>query len=74
MFQQASKMREVAEKVQEDKDIQESVLLMEKVRSSSNQGLTTLVYNNNISSYTYELFKRLGYTIDVEDDSTSITW
>ena len=74
MFQQASKMREVAEKAQEDKDVQESLLLMEMVRTSSSQGLTTLAYNHNISQYTYKLFKRLGYTIEVEDDSTSITW
>jgi hypothetical protein len=74
MFQ-ATKMREVAEKVQEDNDVKESKLLMNKVITQSNEGETTLNYEGTLSKTTYKLFKRLGYNIEeISENNFKLNW
>tara|TARA_A100001015_G_C15018834_1_gene726927 strand:- start:524 stop:748 length:225 start_codon:yes stop_codon:yes gene_type:complete len=74
MFQ-ASKMREVAEKVQEDNDTKEAKALMNKVITQSNDGQTTLIYKGTLSQTNYKLFKRLGYNIEEEsENSFTLNW
>lgn len=74
MFQ-ASKMREVAEKVQEDNDTKEAKALMNKVITQSNDGQTTLIYKGTLSQTNYRLFKRLGYDIEEEsENSFTLNW
>ena len=74
MFQ-ASKMREVAEKVREDNDTKEAKALMNKVITQSNDGQTTLIYKGTLSQTNYKLFKRLGYNIEEEsENSFTLNW
>ena len=74
MFQ-ASKMREVADKVQEDIDTKEAKSLMNNIIVKSNDGLTTLTYKGSLSETNFKLFKRLGYNIEeVSDNHYNLDW
>lgn len=74
MFQ-ASRMREVADKVQEDIDTKEAKSLMNNIIVKSNDGLTTLTYEGSLSETNFKLFKRLGYNIEeVSDNHYKLDW
>ena len=74
MFQ-ASKMREVADKVQEDIDTKEAKSLMNNIIVKSNDGLTTLNHEGSLSATNFKLFKRLGYNIEeISDNNYKLKW